>query len=150
MGLIYTVWMVIALGVLLRLADSFVGPVPMNYWMEQSANGSLRVSAPDLARFLIELARPEHPDKDVHAEIGTVQVRDNDDFSWGLGIDIQHSANGDALWQNGDTFAFRSMMVTYPEKGHGIVVLTNSASGMPVAYDVAARTLGGKSAWKQF
>jgi hypothetical protein len=150
MTILSAVWMVMASIILLGIAGSFMGPVPTNTSMEPSAIGSLRASAPDLATFLIELASPRYLSAGIHAQIGSVQVPDNQDFSWGLGIGIQHSTNGDALWQNGITFAFRGVMVIYPNEGHGVVVLTNSASGLPVAYDVAERALGGKARWKYF
>jgi hypothetical protein len=38
-------------------------------------------------------------------------------------------------------------MVIYPDQGLGVVVLTNGERGMPVAYDVAQRALGGKAEW---
>ena len=142
--------MVVTFITLLTIAGSFTGPVLTNASMEPSAIGSLLASAPDLAIFLIELASPRYLSAGVHTQIGSVQVSDTQDFSWGLGIGIQHSTNGDALWQNGMTFAFRSVMVIYPNEGHGVVVLTNSASGLPVAYDVAERALGGKARWKYF
>ena len=145
-----TVWMIVTFLILLSLAGRLIGPVPANGAMAPSAVGSLRASAPDLATFLIELARPKHLAPRTHVQIGSIQVSDSQDFSWGLGVGIQHSANGDALWQNGITFAFRSMMVIYPKQGHGVVVLTNSTSGLPVAYDTAERALGGKAAWKHF
>jgi len=67
------------------------------------------------------------------------------DVSWGLGPGIQHGQHGDALWQYGQTFGFRSVMVIYPEYGMGVVVLTNSDHGLPVAFDVAQRALGGSA-----
>jgi len=41
-------------------------------------------------------------------------------------------------------------MVIYPGKGHGVVVLTNSESGLSAAYDIAGRALGGKAQWELF
>jgi CubicO group peptidase (beta-lactamase class C family) len=150
LALLRCVWMALALILLLGIAGYTVGPVPTNASMDPGAVGSLRASAPDLATFLIELADPRYLKPEIAAQIGTVQIEDNESFSWGLGIGIQHSAHGDALWQNAITLAFRGIMAIYPEHGHGVVVLTNSASGLPVAYDVAERALGGKAAWKHF
>ena len=55
-------------------------------------------------------------------------------FSWGLGIGIQHSSQGDALWQNGMTFGYRSVMVIYPDQGMGVYHFL-------VACDTVARTV---------
>jgi len=41
-------------------------------------------------------------------------------------------------------------MIIYPKEGHGVVVLTNSESSLPVACDIAERALGGKAMWKIF
>ena len=57
---------------------------------------------------------------------------------------IQHSPEGDALWQWGQAFDFQSVMMIYPELGYGAVVLTNSDALKPdVAIDIAHRALGG-------
>jgi hypothetical protein len=48
------------------------------------------------------------------------------------------------------TFGSRSLMVIYPEHGIGVVVLTNSERGFPLAYDVAARAIGGKDSLRDF
>jgi CubicO group peptidase (beta-lactamase class C family) len=105
-----------------------------------------------LAAFLIELAEPKYLSQDLAARIRTPQVSAGRDMAWGLGPGIQHGEQGDALWQNGQTFGYRSLMVIYPDHGTGVVVLTNSDNGLPVALDVARRTLGGPtpasiSAW---
>ena len=121
----------------------FLSPQP-------GAVGSLRSSAPDLARLLIELSQPQHLSPEMTEQIRTPQTPIDDDFSWGLGPGIQHSAQGDALWQNGITFGYRSLMAVYPELGLGVVVLTNSDRGYDVACDVAQRALGGKGTWKTF
>jgi len=141
---------VVCVFVLLRLSASLSVPIPRVPSPRPSAVGSLRTTALDLAGFLIELVNPQHLSPWLAAQIRTPQIRINDDFSWGLGIGIQHSQQGDALWQNGMTFGFKSLMVIYPRHGWGVVVLTNSDDGLSVAYDVAARALGGKARWRFF
>jgi CubicO group peptidase (beta-lactamase class C family) len=125
-------------------------PVPNLLSPSASAVGSVKSSASDLAKFLIELGRPRLIDPTLAKEMRSSQITINDSFSWGLGPCIQHSEQGDALWQMGMMPGFRSVMVIYPDHGLGVVVLTNSSDGMPVAYDVAARALGGKSEWTGF
>jgi hypothetical protein len=124
--------------------------VPVNNSDEASAIGSLRSTAPDLAAFLIELTNPRYLSKEIASQIDSAQINISRDFSWGLGIGIQHTIYGDAIWQNAITFAYRGIMVIYPREGHGVVVLTNSESGLQVAYDIAARALGGEAKWKFF
>ncbi len=145
-----TIWMIISFIIFLAIVNFFTGPVPKNGSSEASAIGSLRSTAPDLAAFLIELTHPRYLSEGLASQIDSVQVNINQDFSWGLGIGIQHTIYGDALWQNAITFAFRGIMVMYPREGYGVVVLTNSGSGLPVAYDVAEKALGGEAKWKFF
>lgn len=149
-SMITTIWMITSLIIFLIIVNSLTGPVPKNHSSEASAIGSLRSTAPDLAAFLIELANPRYLSEGIASQIDSAQVNINQDFSWGLGIGIQHTIYGDAIWQNGITFAFRSIMVIYPREGHGVVVLTNSETGLPVAYDIAEKALGGKAKWKFF
>ena len=145
-----TIWVLIVIVTFGIIANSINGPLPKNNSNDASAIGSLRTSAPDLATFLIELANPRYLSEDIVSQIDSTQVNINHDFSWGLGIGIQHSIYGNAIWQNGITFGYRSVIVMYPKEGHGIVVLTNSESGLPVAYDIAERALGGKAQWELF
>lgn len=147
---ITTIWMIISLLIIMRMANSLIGPILKNNSGEASAIGSLRSTAPDLAAFLIELTNPRYLSEAIASQIDSAQVNINQDFSWGLGIGIQHTIYSDAIWQNGITFAYRSIMVIYPREGHGVVVLTNSESGLPIAYDIAEKALGGKAKWKFF
>jgi len=136
-------WTVLSLVVLLWLSGLVTGPMPKFLSPQPSAVGSLRTTAPDLAAFLIEVAQPQYLGEDLAVQIRTPQVSAGGDMSWGLGPGIQHGDPGDALWQNGQTFGFRSLMIIYPQVGLGVVVLTNSDQGLPVALDVARRALGG-------
>jgi CubicO group peptidase (beta-lactamase class C family) len=109
-----------------------------------SAAGTIRTTAADMARFLIEIADPQHLSPKIAAAMCTPQVSLRGDLSWGLGPGIQHSREGDALWQWGQAFDFQSVMIIYPELGYGAVVLTNSDALNPdVAIDIAHRALGG-------
>jgi CubicO group peptidase (beta-lactamase class C family) len=145
-----TIGLIVSLLILLKISGFIQAPIPKNNSSEASAIGSLRSTAPDLAAFLIELSKPQYLSKEIASQVDSAQVTISQDFFWGLGIGIQHSDDGDALWQNGITFAYRSIMIIYPKPGHGVVVLTNSESGLPVACDIAERALGGKAMWKYF
>jgi CubicO group peptidase (beta-lactamase class C family) len=149
-GCLCVLWLATCAVAILWFAGNVAGPVPKRPSPPPSAVGSLRTSAPDLAVFLIELAAPRVLNESLVTELRKPQISINDDFSWGLGIGIQHGPDGDALWQNGMTFGFRSVMVIYPEHSWGVVVMTNSDQGLMTAYDVAARALGGKARWSVF
>jgi CubicO group peptidase (beta-lactamase class C family) len=109
-----------------------------------TAAGTIRATAADMARFLIEIADPQHLSPETAAVMRTPQVVLRGDLSWGLGPGIQHGPEGDALWQWGQAFDFQSVMIIYPDLGYGAVVLTNSDALNPdVAIDIAHRALGG-------
>ncbi len=149
-SLLNPVWVVLSVVMLVYVSGLITIPVPRSPSPPPSAVGSLRTTAGDLAIFMIELIEPCHLSRDMATQVRTPQIPAGEGFSWGLGIGIQHSAQGDALWQNAQTFGFRGLMVAYPEHGCGIVVLTNSDSGYPVACDVAWRAIGGKARWEFF
>jgi CubicO group peptidase (beta-lactamase class C family) len=108
------------------------------------AAASIRATAADMARFLIEIADPQFLSPETAAQMHTAQVSLSSDLSWGLGPGIQHGPEGDALWQWGSELDFQSVMIIYPDLGYGAVVLTNSdLLNSDVAIDIAHRALGG-------
>jgi CubicO group peptidase (beta-lactamase class C family) len=131
-------WAVFSVAMPLALLGTLIVPVPNAHVARGNVAYTLRATAPDLARLLIAL-----PDAFTHP-----QVRVNADISWGLGIGIQHSDQGDSLWHWGANTGYKSLIVMYPDHGLGIVVLTNSDRGLPVARDIAQRVLGGKAVWQ--
>ncbi|MCK5314380.1 MAG: serine hydrolase [Anaerolineales bacterium] len=141
-----TIWIVLILfGLVMLILNVSNVPVPNSAPVEVSAAGTVRTTASDLARFLIELSNPQYLSLDLSNQLRTAQVRLRSDLSWGLGPGIQHSSNGDALWQWGQAPDYQSVMIIYPETGEGVVVLTNSDMLNPdVAINIAHRALGGK------
>lgn len=131
-------WAVFSAAMPLALLGSRIVPLPNAYVTRANVAYTLRSTAPDLARLLIAL--PE--------VCGRPQIPVNADISWGLGIGIQHSERGDALWHWGANTGYKSLMVIYPEYGLGIVVLTNGDGGLSAARDIAQRALGGKAVWR--
>jgi len=120
-------------------------PVPRWPQVQAQAAGSMRATAADLATFHIELSSPKRLSAETARQMRSPQVRLSDDLSWGLGPGIQHSADGDALWQWGQHLHFQSVMIIYPERGFGVVVCTNNDLLNPdVAVEIAHRALGGR------
>ncbi len=54
-------------------------------------------------------------------------------IAWSLGAGIQKNESEAALWQWGDNFLFRGMMMYYPESNRGLIYLTNSENGLSIA-----------------
>jgi CubicO group peptidase (beta-lactamase class C family) len=128
-------------GVVLTLGDL---PGVTSEATKPGAAGSIRATAADMTRFLIEMANPKHLSPEMAAQMRTPQVSLREDLSWGLGPGILHSPEGDALWQWGQALDFQSVMIIYPDLGYGAVVLTNSDFLNPdVAIDIAHHALGG-------
>jgi CubicO group peptidase (beta-lactamase class C family) len=120
-------------------------PVPRPSRVEADAASSLRATAGDMATFLIELSNPQHLSPEMAAQLRTSQVKLTSDMSWGLGPGIQHSRQGDALWQWGQHLHFQSVMIIYPDRRFGVVVCANNDQFNPdVAIEIAGRALGGK------
>mgnify|MGYP001818268490 CR=1 FL=1 len=112
---------------------------------QPGAASTVRATAADMARFLIEIADSQHLSPETAAWMRAPQVSLRSDLSWGLGPGIQHSPEGDALWHWGQELDFQSLMIVYPDLGYGAVVLTNGDFLNPgVAIDIAHRALGGR------
>jgi CubicO group peptidase (beta-lactamase class C family) len=140
------VWSVVVVTALGLLAGK-IHNLPVPRWPSPSASaaGRLRATAADLATFLIELSEPQYLSAETAAQLPSPQVELSPDLSWGLGPGIQHSQQGDALWQWGQHLHFQSVMVIYPKSGFGAVVCTNNDLLSPdVAVEIAHRALGGK------
>ena len=140
------IWSVLILVGLGLLASSLTNlPAPKWPQTEAEAAGSMRATAGDMAAFLIELSTPQHLSTEMATQMRTPQVELSNDLSWGLGPGIQHSQQGDALWQWGQQIDFQSIIIIYPEHNFGVVVCTNNDLLNPdVALEIAHRALGGK------
>jgi CubicO group peptidase (beta-lactamase class C family) len=120
-------------------------PAPKWPQTEAEAAASMQATAGDMAAFLIELSTSQHLSTEMATQMHTSQVRLSDDLSWGLGPGIQHSQQGDALWQWGQQIDFQSIMIIYPEHNFGVFVCTNNdVLNSDVALEIAHRALGGK------
>ncbi|MBN1488030.1 MAG: beta-lactamase family protein [Anaerolineae bacterium] len=137
----------LSLTLLLGISAAVSGPLPNLYIRQPNVAYTLRSTASDMARFLIEMAAPQHIDTQLATQSRSPQISVIPDISWGLGIGIQQSAEGDALWHWGSNTGYKSLLVIYPERGLGIVILTNGDRGLPLARDIAQRALGGEAYW---
>ena len=139
-------WGILLMVGLVFLTGSLPG-LPASKWpqTEAQAAASMRVTADEMASFLIELSKPQHLRPETAEQMRTSQVVLSGDLSWGLGPGIQHSQQGDALWQWGQQIDFQSIMIIYPEHKFGVVVCTNSdILNSDAALEIAHRALGGK------
>jgi CubicO group peptidase (beta-lactamase class C family) len=61
---------------------------------------------------------------------------------WGLGWGIQRTARGDALWHWGDNGVFKCFVMAEPKSRTGVVMFTNSESGLAIAEQVVSEAMG--------
>ncbi|MEM9325947.1 MAG: serine hydrolase, partial [Bacteroidota bacterium] len=57
----------------------------------------------------------------------------NEYIAWGLGVGLQKGDGDLGVWQWGDNYLFRGMMIYFPEDDKGLVYLTNSENGLSMA-----------------
>jgi hypothetical protein len=131
-------------GIILLAINTNNLPVPKWPSTKASGGGSLRAQPADMAKFMIELSNPRYLSPELAKELRTPQISLAEDLSWGLGAGIQHSQEGDALWQWGQHIHSQSIMIIYPDHGLGAIVTTNNDLLKPdVALEIAQRALGG-------
>jgi len=134
-------WSFISALSLLLLTSALSGPVPRSPAGSPGAAFSLRTTAPDLAKFLLELTSPQHLDPALAAEMTSPQVQIDENMSWGLGIGILHNSQGNVLFHTGNNMDFKALMVIDQEQRNGVVLLTNSQNGLAPAFEIATYAL---------
>jgi CubicO group peptidase (beta-lactamase class C family) len=138
---LFAVWAI----ALAALRDTHI-PLPVDD--TANAASSLRASAPDLARFMIELAKPQLGDTAATAEMTKPHQRIDDIASWGLGIGVERHAKGRDLWQWGSNPGAKSLMIISPETGDGVVILTNAEVDGAFTRRIAAKILDREGCWR--
>lgn len=115
---------------------------------------SLQTNAVDYARFLIGLMKASSKSL---TEMETAQTPVPKDctvqcfdrpravapgLAWGLGVGLEDTPEGKALWHWGDNGAFKAYMVVYPETRSGLVMFANSENGLDIVDEIAKTALG--------
>jgi CubicO group peptidase (beta-lactamase class C family) len=113
-----------------------------------NAASSLRASAPDLARLMIELAKPTLGDTAATSEMTRPHQRIDDIAAWGLGIGVERHAQGRDLWQWGSNPGAKSLMIISPETGDGVVILSNAEVDGAITRRITAKILGREGCWR--
>jgi CubicO group peptidase (beta-lactamase class C family) len=142
---VQVLWSIISALVLIFITNVLSGPVPRSPVGTPNSAYSLRATAPDLAKFLLELTSPKHLDPALMVEMTSPQVQSWEDVSWGLGIGIQHDSQDTALWHDGNNLDFRAFMVIDQKERNGVVILTNGQNGIPLAIEIANYALNKMS-----
>ena len=98
------------------------------------AAGGLSTSAPEYAKFLIEVIDPKPSDafrltRSSRDEMIRPQVKVDASSSWALGWQIQHHPKGDLIAHGGDNPGFKASVLASVARRSGYVILTNGDSG---------------------
>jgi CubicO group peptidase (beta-lactamase class C family) len=111
--------------------DSRARPLPA-YRFSEHAAASLRSTAPDMGRFVAAL--PETMLRPAPATGG----------SWGMGLELRTLGDGTRMgFHIGNNRGWQSRIATFPDRGWGVVVLTNSDNGGDVYEDVLGTLVDG-------
>jgi CubicO group peptidase (beta-lactamase class C family) len=94
------------------------------------AAGNLLTTAPDYARFLIEVIDPKPQDefrvsRATRDEMLRPQVKVDDQSSWALGWQILHGPQGDLIAHSGDNPGFKAFALASVDRQSGYVFLMN-------------------------
>jgi CubicO group peptidase (beta-lactamase class C family)/membrane protease YdiL (CAAX protease family) len=109
------------------------------------AAGSLWTTPGDLALFMIDLMQayqgetghilsPHMAQQMMSPQIEILNNPLSD--AYGLGVELQNTGQGPKVWHTGATWGSFSVMWFYPQLGKGAVVMTNSASGSLLGFEI--------------
>jgi CubicO group peptidase (beta-lactamase class C family) len=136
-GLLALQWIAL-LVVLLALGSRIMVPIESPSSRVLLAS-SLHTDVEDLARFVLELLRPQRISARARDMLLEPRIEVERGIAWGAGIGIDRSVEPTTWWHWGSNPGFQSLFVLDPKRGDAIVVLTNTGGGL----DVVTGSLGG-------
>lgn len=108
---------------------------------------SFLTTAPDMARFMIELLDSKNLSRDMRERMHSEVVPVTGPYSWSLVTGVRRDGPVETHWIRGSVMGFESLMVMDPKRRAGVVVLTNSRTGGELAQDIARNVLGVEAVW---
>jgi CubicO group peptidase (beta-lactamase class C family) len=118
-------------------------------WAKANAASSLVCTAADYAKFVCALLAPPQAAEGLLplravAQLWKPQVEAADGISWGLGLGVEHTPNGDAFWHWGNNNSrYHCFVVAFPLERIGVVVFTNSGNGLKACTEIVPAAIGG-------
>ncbi|MEN3331373.1 MAG: hypothetical protein V7641_738 [Blastocatellia bacterium] len=131
---------------------------PKNKGTQANAAASLRTTPTDYAKFVIAMMNGTGLKETTVQQMLTPQVKldegcvtcmgrkvlkPSDALSWGLGVGLQHTEQGDAFWHWGDNGGFKDYVVAFRKQKMGVVIFTNSDNGLGIIPEIVKQALGG-------
>lgn len=108
---------------------------------------SLLTTATDFALFMEAYLSGKNLKKATFKAMQSPQIEvdqmDSWRIAWGLGVGLQQTKAGTAVWQWGDNYTFKCFVIGFPDKQTGIAYFTNSANGLSITEQLLENTIGG-------
>ena len=147
---------VAVLALLLAVGSRII--VPIETWSSRVLlAASLHTNIEDMSHLALELVRPRKIGAEVRDMLFEPRVDAGRGVAWGAGIGVDRSTEPTTWWHWGSNPGFQSLLVLEPERGDGIVVLTNTGGGLDnltgdlggyhFAKQIARRALGVHGRW---
>lgn len=116
-----------------------------------NAAASLVTTAEDYARVIAAIMnstrlKPETSQAMLSSQINIPAEEYPGSLSWGLGVGLQHTEQGDIFWHWGDNHTFRCFFAAYPKERIGVVYFANSANGLGIIKEILTHSIGGTHA----
>jgi len=119
--------------------DASGQPQPKRNWPAANAAASLHTTPAEYARFMQLFLQP----RDVAGVVSAAGLRAmlepvtaaGDRTQWGMGWGLADTDAGRMLWHWGDNGPFKALCAAVPDRGAGLVVMTNGHQGLEVCYD---------------
>jgi CubicO group peptidase (beta-lactamase class C family) len=137
---------------------------------EANAAASLHTTAQDYAKFVIAVMNGTGLKKETARQMLTPQIKVQEGctdcinrpstgqlsstVSWGLGLGLQRTEDGDSFWHWGDNNNdVQAYVVAYPKQKMGVVIFTDSGNGHSIIPEILKETIGGQQpaiAWLNY
>jgi len=112
------------------------------------ASYSLITNGEDYGKFLEAMLSKKGLKSETFEEMWKIQSKAKTNFlasmTWGLGMGLYETNLGRAFWHWGDLGTTKAYMIGIPEEKSGLVLFTNSANGLNMAYNLVEMCVGGK------
>jgi len=120
--------------------DAFGKRLPHRYYVEQAAAG-LYTTSQDLTKFMIANMRQDRVDSILNpllqpSTIKLMHTRIRRDIPYGLGFSVNTINKTRIVSHRGANMGWQSIISMVPDKGIGIVILTNSNNGCNVIHEL--------------
>jgi CubicO group peptidase (beta-lactamase class C family) len=109
--------------------------------MNVNAAYSLLSTPTDMAKFNMEICHPTLLKPETVKLMLSPMVKWQKNIYWGLGMGLLQRPGEDFFWHWGNNYYYCSIMITSKKSNQGVVVMTNSSTGMKLAQRLAIKVI---------